>query len=229
MTQSSPDTTVRDERVAAPRFGGLFRSLAINVGVPFIAIQVLLNRGVSPVVALVLVAAVPFTVAVVEIARTRRADPLAVLALIAIVVGVATTGLTGNPAFALAKDSLFTGVTGIVFLASLFGRRPIIFSLGRQFTVGNDPAAQAAWEARWSNAGFRRVMRLMTAVWGGGLLLEAVLRVIAAFTLPAATASILSTVLQVVTVGGLIVWTSVYARIIRRRVAAAMAAAAVPR
>jgi len=124
---------------------------------------------------------------------------------------------------------VFTGVTGLVFLASLFGARPIIFSLGRQFTVGNDPAAQAAWKARWSNnAGFRRVMRLMTVVWGGGLLLEAVFRVIAAFTLSVAAASIVSPVLQVATIGGLVVWTSAYARIIRRRIAAA-AVAAVPR
>lgn len=67
-TLHEPEATCKGSR---PIFQSwVIRSLAINIGVPFIAIQVLLNRGVAPVTALSLVAAVPFTVAVVEIAHT---------------------------------------------------------------------------------------------------------------------------------------------------------------
>lgn len=97
----------------------------------------------------------------------------------------------------------------------------MIFSLGKQFATGGDPAAAAAWDTRLSDPGFMRTVRLITAVWGCGLLLEAVLRIIAAFTLPPTSSTMASPALQVVTFGALIVWTTRCARVVRARAAAA--------
>ena len=221
MTPTSPDSAA-----FTPRFGGLYRSLAINVALPLIVVQVLLHRGVPAVTALAVAAIFPFADALVGLARKRRFDPLAVLSLIAIVGGLATSALSGNPAFAVAKESVFTFVFGIAFLASLGAKRPLIFQLGREFSTGGDPALMAMWDARWEIPGFRRVIRLITAVWGVGLLLEAFLRLIVAFTLPVAISTIVSPVLGIATIGGLIAWTLIYIRMIRRRVAAAQAASA---
>jgi hypothetical protein len=218
MAQDEADAAVR------PRFGGLYRSLAINVGLPFVIVQVLLRRGTPPVTALAIAAIIPFADGLVGLVRQRRFDPIAVLSLLAIIVGIGTSGLSGNPAFAVAKESLFTGVFGIVFLASLWAKRPMIFTLGKQFSTGGDPAAIAAWNARWENPGFRRVIRLITVVWGGAFLVEAVARVIVAFTLPVSLSTVVSPLLGVVVIAGLIVWTTAYIRDIRRRLAAASAA-----
>ena len=128
MTPTSPDSAA-----FTPRFGGLYRSLAINVALPLIVVQVLLHRGVPAVTALAVAAIFPFADALVGLARKRRFDPLAVLSLIAIVGGLATSALSGNPAFAVAKESVFTFVFGIAFLASLAAKRPLIFQLGREF------------------------------------------------------------------------------------------------
>jgi len=184
-------------------------------------VQLLLRTGTPAVTALAIAAIFPFGDAVAGLVRKRRFDPIAVLSLIAIVVGIGTSGITGNAGFAVAKDSLFTIVFGLLFLGSLLAPRPLIFHLGRQFSSGGDPAAMAAWEARWSQPGFRRTIRLITAVWGCGLLLEAVLRIIAAFTLPVTTSTIVSPVLQVMTFGALILWTTRYAREMRHRLAKA--------
>ncbi|HEV3089733.1 MAG TPA: VC0807 family protein [Candidatus Elarobacter sp.] len=218
MAQNEADAAVR------PRFGGLYRSLAINVGLPFVIVQVLLRRGTPPVTALAIAAIIPFADGLVGLVRQRRFDPIAVLSLLAIIVGIGTSGLSGNPAFAVAKESLFTGVFGIVFLASLWAKRPMIFTLGKQFSTGGDPAAIAAWDARWENPGFRRVIRLITVVWAGGFMLEAIVRVIVAFTLPVSLSTVVSPLLGVVVIAGLIVWTTAYIRDIRRRLAAASAA-----
>jgi hypothetical protein len=218
MTPRPPDVTAM-----TPRFGSLYRSLFVNVALPLIVVQLLLHYGTSAVTALAVAAVFPFAEGVRGLVRSRRFDPLAVLSLIAIVAGLATSAVSGNPAFALAKDSLFTGVFGVVFLGSLAAPRPIIFQLGRQYTAGNDPAAIAAWDARWERPLFRRTIRLMTGVWGGALLLEAFLRVIAAFTLTVATASLVSHLLQIIVIVGLILWTNGYIRIVRRRVATAAA------
>lgn len=204
-----------------PRFGPLYRSLIVSVALPLIVVQVLLRTGTPAVAALAIAAIFPFGDALVTLVRKRRFDPIAVLSLVAIVVGIGTSGITGNVGFAVAKDSLFTLVFGLIFLGSLAAPRPMIFVLGKQFATGGDPAAAAAWDARWSLSGFRRTVRLITVVWGCGLLLEAVLRVVAAFTLPVTTSTVVSPVLQVVTLAALILWTTNYTRAVRRRLARA--------
>ena len=204
-----------------PRFGPLYRSLIVSVALPLIAVQVLLRTGTPAVTALAIAAIFPFGDALVTLVRKRRFDPIAVLSLIAIVVGIGTSGITGDAGVAVAKDSLFTLVFGLIFLGSLGASRPMIFVLGKQFATGGDPAAAAAWDARWALAPFRRTVRLITLVWGCGLLLEAVLRVVAAFSLPVTTSTIVSPVLQVITFAALILWTTNYTRAVQRRLARA--------
>jgi hypothetical protein len=212
--QSSPDHF-------APRFGPLYRSLIVNVALPLITVQVLLRTNTPAVTALAIAAIFPFVDAVVGLVRKRRFDPIAVLSLIAIVVGIGTSGITGNAGFAVAKESLFTIVFGLIFLGSLAAPRPMIFQLGRQYATGGDPAAAAAWDARWALPGFRRTIRLMTAVGGCGFLLEAALRVVVAFTLPVTTSTIVSPVLGIAVLAVLIVWTTRYVRAVRQRLARA--------
>ena len=212
--------TFADRNPPMPRFGSLYRSLIVSVALPLIVVQVLLRRGVPPVEALAVAAIFPFADTVLGLVRARRVDPIAVLSLIALVAGLATSGLSGNAAFAVAKDSLFTTVFGLVFLGSLLTPRPLIFQLGRQYSTGSDPAAMAAWDARWERPLFRRTIRIMTAVWGCALLFEAVLRIVAAFALPVTASTIVSPALQVSIVGGLFLWTSAYAKAVRRRAAA---------
>jgi hypothetical protein len=215
-----------DRPTPLPQFRSLYRTLLVSVVLPLVAVQLLLRRGVPAVPALAIAAIFPFAAALYGLVRTRRFDPIAVLSLIAIVIGLATSGLTGNAGFAVAKDSLFTTVFGLVFLGSLLTSRPLIFQLGRQYSTGNDPIEMAAWDARWERPLFRRTIRIITAVWGCALLLEAVLRIAAAFTLPVTSSTIVSPVLQIGVIGGLFVWTTAYAKAVRRRVAAAGNAAA---
>jgi hypothetical protein len=204
---------------AAPRFAGLYRSLTINVVLPLVVAQWLLHQGRSPVVALGIAALFPLGDGVVSALR-RRLDLLSVASLAALVVGIALSFATNNAAFAIAEKSAFTGLFGVAFLVSLLLPRPLIFHLGRQFNTEGDPAAQAAWDANWSIPGFRRVVRVMTAVWGLGLLAEAALRVVVAITMTPAVAIVVSPVLAIGAIALLILWTRQYAARARRRAAA---------
>ncbi len=118
--------------------------------------QLLLRNGTPAVTALAIAAIFPFGDAVAGLVRKRRFDPIAVLSLIAIVVGIGTSGITGNAGFAVAKESLFTLVFGLVFLGSLAAPRPMIFQFGRQFATGGDPAAAAALGRALVAAGLSR-------------------------------------------------------------------------
>lgn len=207
------------------RFGPLVRTLLVSVAAPLIVAQVLLRNGMPAVTALAVAAVFPFAEAVYGLVRARRFEPIAVLSLLAVVVGIGLAGVSGNAGFAVAKDSIFTAVFGLVFLGSLAAPRPMIFVLGKQYAGGDDPTVAATWDARWEIPGVRRTMRLITVVWGCGFLIEAGLRVVVAFSLPATTSTILSPVLAIVTFGILIVWTLRAVRLARARAAAAGATA----
>jgi hypothetical protein len=214
-----PDTDA--SRIPKARFGALYRSLFVTVGLPFIALQLLLHRGWSPISALTVAAIFPFAAAVVSIVRTRRVEVLAALSLAGILAGIGLSLLTGNAVFAIVKDSLLTGVIGTLFLASLAGRRPLIFRLAGEL-YGDDQVASAAHEALWNWPAARHTFRLLTLVWGVGLWTEALTRVVVALTLPAATAAALSPAIALVAIGALTVWTVLYSNARRRAGAEAM-------
>ncbi|HEX3548855.1 MAG TPA: VC0807 family protein [Candidatus Elarobacter sp.] len=216
--QSSPDAVIQSPPA---RFGPLYRSLIVNVALPLIAVQVLLHRGMPAVPALAIAAVFPFADALRELVRARRIAPLPALSLAAIVFGIATSFVSGNPAFAVAKESVITAVVGLAFLGSIAAGRPLIFQFAKDFSAGDERAGRARWDALWEIEGFRRSMRFITAVWGIGLLIEAAARIVVAFALPPATSTIVSPLLAIVAFGALIAWTTSYSRALRNRAAAA--------
>jgi hypothetical protein len=157
-----------------------------------------------------------------EAIHVKRIGLIAIVSLVGIVFGFGLSFATGNAIFALLKDSLLTGVFGLLFVGSLATSRPLIYRLNLDL-AGTDPAARAASEALWERPAAQRAFRLITLVWGGGLLLEAAVRVVAAFTQPIATATSLSPIISVVTIGAILAWTVLYVR--ARRAAATRALA----
>jgi hypothetical protein len=209
--------------MGALRFRTLYRSLLINVLTPLLVAQWLLHHGWSTVLALAVAAIFPFVDGLVSIAR-RRIDAVGIMSFAALVLGIALSFLTGNPVFAIAKESFFTVAFGITFLGSLAARRPLIFYLGRQFNTTGDPLAQAQWDSRWEVPRFRHALRLITVVWGIGLVTESLVRVLVALTTPPATAVLLSPIIGIIAIGGLLVWTVAWSRRARRSAAATIAA-----
>jgi hypothetical protein len=193
------------------KFSGLYRTLGLSLVAPLIVIQILIHKGVSPIIALGSATVFPLAEMVYEFVKTRHIGVIAIVSLVGIVAGFGLSFATGNAIFALLKDSAFTGVFGLLFLGSLLTARPLIYRLSRDMT-GTDPAARAASEALWERPAARHTFRMITAVWGIGLLIEAGVRVFAALTLPIASATALSPVISVVTIGGILMWTVRYSR-----------------
>ncbi len=194
---------------------GLVRNLALSVVLPLVVIQWQLRSGASPLQALTFAALFPVLEMVIEVAQTKRVGIIAIVALVGIVSGLGLAYATGNAAFALLKDSVFTGLYGLAFLGSLLTEKPLIYRLNLEL-AGTNPAARAEAAALWERAPVRRSMRLMTLVWGIGLIVEALARVVAVSTLPIASATALSPVIQVVIFGALTLWTILFVRAKRR-------------
>jgi len=108
-------------------------------------------------------------------------------------------------------------VESAIFSERFLLARPLLFYFGRQFATGGDPQRIAHWESLWQYESFRHGMRLMTAMWGIGFVLEAAARVALVFVLPVSTFLFVSPLLSYAVIVGLIFWTIRYGHAAGRR------------
>lgn len=109
--------------------------------------------------------------------RSRRIDPLAAFGTALTVVQLIGTLITHNPALYLASSAIHSAIFGFLFLGSLLFPRSLI-----QVFVETSTTKKFS-EFRQSRP-YRTVWRIITAVWGGVLLLRAILLVIFQIRLP---------------------------------------------
>jgi hypothetical protein len=151
-------------------------------------------------------------------------EPIGVISLVGILIGLAGAVLLHGDALLLKlRESVVTGLFGLACLASIFRRRPIMFYAGRLFATGGDTSRNAEFDTIWERPGAPARFRLTTAIWGVALVTESIVRTVLALTIPTAAFLAIAPVLGFGTIGGLI-WMS--ARSIRAGEAHAVAVAA---
>jgi hypothetical protein len=141
--------------------------------------------GLSELHALLVSAVAPVVSLGVQGVVVRRVDAVAVFvgAVLALNVGVALTA--ADPRTLLARDGWITGLAGGFFLLTLGTRRPIVFSIVRPLGEGRLGPRDEDWDSLWDRLPpFRRVWRVLTAIWGTGLLVDAAVRIVLAYSLP---------------------------------------------
>ena len=110
-----------------------------------------------------------------ELAKTRRLDAVSIIVVASIMFTLAATAMGGSARLIQIRDALVTGAMGVLFLASLLMQKPLIFYLARATSARKTETDAMRFEAMWQNPGTRRIFRLMTAVWGVGLIVQTAL------------------------------------------------------
>jgi hypothetical protein len=196
-----------------PARGGRLRSIAMilifDVGAPLVAYNVLRTAGLTAVTALLLSGVFPALGVTIGAVRNRRLDIVGALVLAGIVVGTIVGLVSHSPRLLLVEGSVPTGIFGVACLGSLWARRPLMFSFAVEFN-GPDTAKGREMTRLWQHEGFRRVFRIITAVWGVGFLLEAALRVIIIYNTSTGTALASSKVTPFVFAAIFSAWTVAY-------------------
>lgn len=102
--------------------------------------------------------------------RDRRIDAIAILVLFGIALSlIAFLGGGGVKALQM-RESLVTGLVGLIFLGSAAIGRPIILVLAMAGARRRSEDAAARIAGRKDDPAFRRVMTLTTLVWAAGLI-----------------------------------------------------------
>ncbi|WP_322013223.1 VC0807 family protein [Paraburkholderia sp. J12] len=155
---------------------------------------------------------------VIDLVRFRHFDALSALVLAGIVLSLAV--LMSEPGRWLreVRDPLVSGVIGVFFLLSLVLSRPLVFYLARSTLARERPGLELDFDQRWSSRpDLVRSVRLMTAVWGIGLVGENVVRLWITSDMTGHDAERLSTLIRGGAYGGLMIWTILYRRLYIKR------------
>jgi hypothetical protein len=126
---------------------------------------------------------------VFQFVRQRRIDLVGVIVLSGFVVGVGSAELLGGNSYVLkVRDAFFTAIFGAVCIITIFThRRPALFYVGRYLSAGQDPAKMAAYDELHEVPIGRHAFRVLSVVWGIGLIVEAGSRMTLAELLPTTT------------------------------------------
>ena len=145
----------------------------------------------------------------IGVIQHRRLDVVGAVVLAGIIVGTVVGLASHNARLVLVEGSVPTAVFGMACLGSLWARRPLMFSLAREFT-GPDTTRGQEMTRLWQYEGYRRVFRVITAVWGVAFLIEAALRVVIVYNTSAGTALAISKVTPFVFAAIMCAWTVAY-------------------
>jgi hypothetical protein len=224
-TGTAPERTGPAHRVASPvhRARRVLRhaapTLLLGVVAPIVTYD-LLSGHTSDVTALSVGAAFPAAATLWSLGRTRRADPVALMTLAGIVLGLVGALLFDSSMFLLLRESVVTGAFGLVFLGSLLAARPVTFAVARA-TMATTPAERSEFDAGWERPLVQAAHRRTTLEWGVAFLVEAAGRAVLAFVLTPGTLLLVSPLLTAAVLGPVAL-----ATVRRRRRAVARLAAA---
>lgn len=178
-------------------------AVLVNVVLPILTYSLLAGAGVPPVPALLLSGVWPVLEMVVGLVRQRHLDEFSLFVLIGIVVGVLTAVFSDSTRAVFLKDSITTGLLGVVFLVTV-PFRPLTFFLARRFATDGSKVQRDWWDGLWRHAAFRRSQRGLGAAWGLALVGEAAVRAVLTYRLGPQAMVVVNNVVPYAVVAGMV-------------------------
>jgi hypothetical protein len=197
-----------------PSVKDLLPSLVFGAAVP-IAVYFAVRPHVSTdAEGLIVAGSVSVAWILIQFVRNRHLDFVGAIVLFGFIIGVVSSTLLGGNAYMLkVRDAFFTALFGIACIVTIYTHeRPALFYVGRYLSAGNDPTKVAAYNDLHEVPTARRVFRVLSVVWGIGLVLEASARMTLAEALHTGTYVAVSPFISAVTIGSLFVFTIVYTK-----------------
>ncbi|RPF25298.1 hypothetical protein EDD96_7147 [Streptomyces sp. Ag109_G2-6] len=195
QTAAKADTKAEKKGKGKDPKADLIRTAFMEVGVPLGLYYGLRGAGLGQWLSLFISGALPLAQLVYKMATERRVSAVTLFTLSIMAAGTAITLLTGDARLLLARESYLTGLLGLWMIATLFAKRPFMFTT---MTKMLPEETARTWHANWNNhARFRNVMRWMSLAWGAAFLIDSAARILMAYTLPVDLVPVLSVILLI--------------------------------
>jgi hypothetical protein len=176
-------------------------SVLINIVLPYL-IYTILKTHITSIIALSLAACVPLVDTLYHLIKDKKLDTFSSFIFLGIVLSIVAAWIGGDERFILLRESYVTGIMGLVFLLSLLTPKPLIYYFAIRF-ISNKSVITKRWEEEVS---FRHFIRIMAAVWGIGLMIEALVKVVIVYEFPISKALVISPIAQYIIIAILIYW-----------------------
>ncbi|KAA0024462.1 VC0807 family protein [Antrihabitans cavernicola] len=183
----------------------MFKGLFWDIGLVLIAYYGLRIAGADEYVALLAATVIAGLRVVIVAMRERTLDLFAGFLLAVFGIGLILAVITHDPSLALMAKSGTTGVAGVLFTASMVVRRPLSYAALQRFST---PDERTAYDQLWAeSAAFRTRNYRLTALWGFGLLTDALLRVLVVVLFPLDVAAGVSSAVEIAVIAVLVLIT----------------------
>jgi hypothetical protein len=168
------------------RWGAVLAPVLVDLAVPLLIFYGLRQSGVGVIGATLAGSVIPVLRTAYSIIRGHRIDWMAVFMIIALAAGTIASLAMHSPRLLLAKDGVITALCGAWMLGTVALGKPLLLSIGRGIAEAKrGKGGGEVWASRWdSEPRFRYGIRLITIVWGVGLVFDAIVRVVIAYVLP---------------------------------------------
>lgn len=192
-TAEAPTEAVPTQQPPGPNAGDAGRSkgrgspllTVLDVVAPILVFYVCRLFGLDDLTSLLVSAVAPAVSIAYHAIRARRLNGFAMFIGSILLLNIAVALTSADARTLLARDGWITGLAGLFFLFTLWGRRPIVYTLVKPLGEGRLGPEGVSWDDCWDRyAVFRRAFRVLTVLWGIGLIIDAAIRVIFAYTLP---------------------------------------------
>jgi hypothetical protein len=177
-----------------------------DVAPPLLAYYGLRAAGASEYAALLSATVLSGVRVVYGVVAARRLDPFAAYLLLTFGLSLAVGLATTDPRLILIGNTLVNGIGGLIFLGSCVIGTPLTQVVGARFRPAPDD------EIAGAPAGKRRIHILLSAMWGVGLLVEVVARLVVIANLPVDVANGVNSAITLPVVGLLVLATIVVVR-----------------
>lgn len=176
--------------VMNPTLRRLLPSIVISVLAPVVIYYALRTPLHSDVLALAIGGAVPVVWTACRYVATRRLDPIGLLGVAGFAAGALVAWLSGgNPIMLELRDTIPTGLLGLVVLGSSVIGKPFTLVLIRWFGRNNPKLAHIA-----ANPSRTRTVTVFNLVLGALLLVHAAALIVLALSVPIGTYLVVSRV-----------------------------------
>lgn len=218
MKSTSPDVTRQFHTRSLVL--SLLLTLVVDIGLSIVIFDLATQRGVAPGIAYLVAGLAPVLGMLINWIRTRKLGGVSIIVLITLLISALVTLIGSQDVrVLLVKDAILTGGFGVVTLVSdlpIF-RKPLMFFYGVKFATDGTREGVQGWYDLWDRyPAFRHSQYVINNTWGIAFVLEAAIKVAAAYLFSYTAAYAVNQILPWVLLAGLIFWTISYGKASRR-------------